>query len=270
MANRLDQTFASLRSRREKALVTYVAAGDPFPSAGQTAEVVLTLSKAGADVVELGVPYSDPLADGPVIQAATQRALDHGVSPLFVFDVVRKVRESSQVPIVLMGYYANVLKMGLARFASDMSEAGADGVILSDLPPEVAGAWKAEADRRDLATIFLLAPTSTPDRIKTVCSEMRSGFVYCVSRTGVTGARAGLPADLKGLVDSIREQTDLPICVGFGVSTAEHVRTISGMSDGAVIGSKLVDFLQKNAGHSDWRELTTKLVQDWKSGTLPR
>jgi tryptophan synthase alpha chain len=204
-----------------------------------------------------------------VIQAATQRALEHGVNPPFIFDVVRRVRRVSQVPIVLMGYYNSVYKTGLSRFASEMADAGADGVILSDLPPEEADDWKAQADARDLATIFLLAPTSTPERIKTVVDHMQSGFVYCVSRTGVTGARRDVPVDLAALVDSIRQQTDLPVCVGFGISNVEHVRTIGAMSDGVVIGSKLVEFLKSNAGELEWKRLVSCLVHDWKRGTIP-
>ncbi|HEY3330490.1 MAG TPA: tryptophan synthase subunit alpha [Capsulimonadaceae bacterium] len=269
MANRIDRTFAHLAAKGEKALVTYVAAGDPFPTVEGTAEVVLALVRGGADVVELGIPYSDPLADGPTIQAATQRALDAGVNPPFIFDVVRRVRAESQVPIVLMGYYNTVLRTGLAKFAVAMAECGADGVILSDLPPEEADAWKAEADARDISTIYLLAPTSTPSRLDIVTSQMTSGFVYCVSRTGVTGAKTDVPAELRGLIDSIRAKTTLPVCVGFGISTAEHVRTVGDMCEGVVIGSKLVDFLKSVSDNADWSGQVTAQIREWKAGTLP-
>lgn len=268
MPNRLNVVFDALRARNESALVTYIAAGDPFPTVEQTAQVVLELAAAGADVVELGIPYSDPLADGPIIQAATQRALDAGVNPPFVFDVVRRVRHESQIPIVLMGYYNNVYKVGISRFAQQMADAGADGVILSDLPPEEADDWKREADARDIATIFLLAPTSTPERIDAVTTQMSSGFVYCVSRTGVTGVRSDVPADLQALVTSIRRKTSLPICVGFGISTREHVAQVSAIGDGVVIGSKLVDFLKAHSTESDWPAQLRRLVGDWKGGTL--
>ena len=196
MSNRLDTKFASLKERKEGALVAFVTAGDPFPTVEGTADVIVALAQAGADVIELGVPYSDPLADGPSIQASSQRALDKGVTPAFVFDVVRAVRKDSDVPIVLMTYYNPVLQWGLAPFANDMRQAGADGIILTDLPPEEAGAWKVHADENGIATIFLLAPTSTPARISAVATQMKSGFVYCVSRTGVTGARRDIPQKL--------------------------------------------------------------------------
>ncbi|MDR3707220.1 MAG: tryptophan synthase subunit alpha [Capsulimonadaceae bacterium] len=270
MPNRLDATFAALKARREAALVTYVAAGDPFPTVEKTARVVLALAEAGADVVELGIPYSDPMADGPTIQAATQRALDAGVNPPFVFDVVRRVRRESQTPIVLMGYYNNVLRIGLARFAQEMADAGADGVILSDLPPEEADPWKTEADARKIATIFLLAPTSTPERIDAVVSDMNSGFVYCVSRTGVTGVQRDVPEDLHRLVTSIKNKTNLPVCVGFGISTREHVKQVSSISDGVVIGSRLVEALRSNAGSAEWETTIRKMVSEWKSGTTTK
>ncbi len=261
--------FAALAAKGEKALVTYVAAGDPFPDVDKTTEVVLALVAGGADVIELGVPYSDPQADGPSVQAATQRALDGGVNPPFVLEVVRRVRQDSQVPIVLMGYYNPVLRIGLEKFAKLMAESGADGIIISDLPPEEADAWKAAADANGIATIFLLAPTSTEPRIKAVTSKMNSGFVYCVSRTGVTGARSDVPMDLKALLASIRAETTLPICVGFGVSNAEHVRMIGSMCEGAVIGSKLVDYLKSIAADGNWSDKVTTLVKEWKQGTLP-
>jgi len=182
--------------------------------------LVVTLADAGADIVELGIPYSDPMADGPSIQASSQRALDAGFTPLMVLDVVSAVRKHCDVPIVLMGYYNTVLRYGLEIFARKMADAGADGVILSDLPPEEAGPWKAAAGRNGLATVFLLAPTSTPHRIDSVAAAMASGFVYCVSRTGVTGARQDVPVDIAGLISRIKDRTDLPVCVGFGVPVA--------------------------------------------------
>lgn len=266
MINRLDSKFASLKAAGKGALVTFVTAGDPFPTVGGTAEVVVALANAGADVIELGVPYSDPLADGPSIQASSQRALEAGVTPPFVFEVVRAARKETDVPIVLMTYYNPVLKYGLARFAGEMRDSGADAVILTDLPPDEAGAWKKQADENGIATIFLLAPTSTDDRIRAVTSQMKSGFVYCVSRTGVTGARRDIPPELHALVQKIRAQTALPICVGFGVSSTEHVQRIVSFADGAVIGSALVDFLSENADHKDWKGPLALLVGSWKQG----
>lgn len=267
MTNRLDAKFAALKEAKEGALVTFVTAGDPLPTVAGTADLVLALANAGADIIELGVPYSDPLADGPSIQASSQRALEAGVTPPFVFDVVRSVREKSDVPIVLMTYYNPVLRYGLARFAGAMKDAGADGVILTDLPPEEAGAWKKEADANGIATIFLLAPTSTDGRIRAVTAQMGSGFVYCVARTGVTGARRDIPPELHALVQKIRAQTKLPVCVGFGVSSPEHVQRIVGFANGAVIGSALVDFLCENTENADWIGPLNLLVGSWKQGT---
>lgn len=267
--NRINQKFAQLAAKNQKALVTYIAAGDPFTTVDGTVDVLLALTRGGTDIIELGIPYSDPMADGPTVQAATQRALDAGVNPPFIFDVVRRFRQDSDIPIVLMGYYNTVLKTGLARFASDMAAAGADAVILSDLPPEEADDWLAQADAHGIATIFLLAPTSTKERIASVAAVMKSGFVYCVSRTGVTGAKSDVPADLDALLKSIRSATTLPVCVGFGISNADHVRTICRMCDGAVIGSKLVDFLKQVSDNADWSEQTVALIKEWKAGTLP-
>ena len=266
-SNRLDLVFTRLRAENSAALVVFVTAGDPWPDVEQTARLVADLAEAGADVIELGIPYSDPQADGPSIQASSQRALDLGVNPPFVLDVVRMVRMRSQVPIVLMTYYNPVLRYGLARFADDFVQAGADGVILTDLPPEEAGPWLVEADRTGMATQFLLAPTSDASRIDTVASRMSRGFVYCVSRTGVTGAQREVPAELSELIERIRAATPLPLCVGFGITTPQHVRTVAAVADGAVIGSALVDFLHRNKGSAGLKTDLHRLVSDWKAAT---
>ena len=267
LRNRLDLTFAQLKSRNEGALVAFVAAGDPYGTVSETADVVLTVAEAGADAIEIGIPYSDPLADGKSIQAASQRALDKGVTPDFVFDVVKAVRANSQVPIVLMTYYNPVLIYGHARFAQAMHETGADGIIITDLPPEESAAWKIEADCHGLATIFLLAPTSTSARLKAVTDKMHSGFVYCVSRTGVTGSRQEVPEELGNLIRAIRKKTELPLCVGFGISTPAHVKQISSFTDGAVIGSALVDFLADHRQSGTWKQEVSTLVAQWKAAT---
>jgi tryptophan synthase alpha chain len=265
--NRIDATFQLLRSKSEGALVAFVAAGDPFATVGETADVVVTIAEAGADVIELGIPYSDPLADGPSVQAASQRALAKGVTPDFVFDVVRAVRKRSNVPLVLMTYYNPVLIYGLSRFAATMREAGADGIILTDLPPEEADGWTRAADDCGIATIFLLAPTSTAARISAISQRMHSGFVYCVSRTGVTGAQKDVPEELDALLKAIRQKTTLPLCVGFGISTQQHVRTVVSFADGAVIGSALVDFLAARSSSPTWRQDVRSLIGSWKSAS---
>ena len=264
MTTRIDTTFAQLKARNEGALVTFLTAGDP--SVEHTADLAVLLADAGADIIELGIPYSDPLADGPSIQASSQRALDRGVTPPKVLTMVRQIRERSDVPLVLMTSYNLVLRCGLAQFAGDAREAGADGTILTDLPPEEAGHWRAASQARGLATIFLVAPTSTPARLRTI-TENTTGFVYCVSRTGVTGARAEMTAELQEFLSQVRGATDKPLCVGFGISTPAHVAQVVRMADGAVIGSALVDFLHHNADNPDQDAALRSLVRAWKDAT---
>ncbi len=266
-ANRLDDVFARLRERNEAGLVAFVTAGDPFPSVDHSADLIVTLAESGADAIELGIPYSDPLADGPSVQASSQRALEAGVQPPFVLDVVKKVRTRSQVPIVLMTYYNPVWIYGLERFANDAKQAGVDGLILTDLPPDEAGPWLVQARKVGIAPIFLLAPTSTQARIKAVTSEMDGGFVYCVSRAGVTGVRSDVPVDLASLIARIRAATSLPIGVGFGISTPDHVAQIARIADAAVIGSALVDFLHTNSANPDVLAKVGDLVRSWKQAT---
>ena len=264
MPYRLDQTFARLKAANEGALVTFITAGDP--SVEGTPALVAALASAGADIVELGIPYSDPLADGPSIQASSQRALDAGVTPDTVLQMVRDIRIKTEVPLVLMTSYNLALKYGLTRFARAFSEAGADGAILTDLPPEEAGPWKAASDTVGMATIFLVAPTSTPERIALIAHNT-TGFVYCISRTGVTGARTEMPLDLKELLGRVRAATDKPVCVGFGISRPEHVAQVMAYADGAVIGSALVDFLHAHADNADQVAELTRLVASWKGAT---
>lgn len=243
--NRIDKCFADLKKRGAKALVCFLTSGDPdFKT---TEKLVRTIVEAGADIVELGVPFSDPLADGPSIQASSFRALQHGATVKGVLGNVTSIRRGCDAPIVLMTYYNPVQKFGLDRFAREAADAGADGVIMTDLPPEEAGEWKRAADAAGLATIQLIAPTSTKDRI-TLGANMASGFIYCVSRTGVTGARSEVPAELKDLVDTIKAASDLPVAVGFGISKPEHVRQVTSFADGAVVGSALVNIIADGAG----------------------
>lgn len=263
MTNRIDRTFAALRTRQEGALITFITAGDPTIEG--TPQLIADLAAAGADIVEVGVPYSDPLADGPTIQDSTQRALDRGTTPDTVFTLVKEARLKTDVPIVLMTSYNIAVKYGLKRFAAACVESGADGCILTDLPPESAADWKKVADSAEIATVFLVAPTSTAQRI-TLITEYSTGFIYCVSRTGVTGAREELPTELRDLILNIKKQTDKPVCVGFGISTPVHVRQVAEFSDGAVIGSALVSYLDKNSPY-DSAELSA-LVSRWKQGTV--
>ncbi len=267
MLSRLTQRFDLLQARNEKALVCFVTAGDP--SAERTVEIVNTLDKAGADAVEIGIPFSDPLADGPSIQAASQRALDHGITTAKVLEIVRGIRVASPtLPLILMTYYNPIRCYGLERYAADARAAGADAHIVTDLTPEEADDWRRISKTQDLDTIFLLAPTSTPTRIEVV-SKLCSGFIYCVSRTGVTGARQDLPAELTGVVSRIKAGTTTPVCVGFGISTPDHVRRICAFADGAVVGSSLVDAIHTKRNDPDMLEQIHDYVAALKAATRP-
>jgi len=235
--NRIERTFKELKSLNKKAFIPYIMAGDP--SVEITKELVLVLEECGADIIELGVPFTDPLADGPTIQRAAERALKGGVTLKGVLALVKDLRTKTRVPLVLMTYYNPVFKYGEERFVKDAKDAGVDGVIIPDLPPDEAGELIKTAKKADLATIFLLAPTSTEDRIKKVATASR-GFIYYVSMTGITGSQILLDGSIEKSINNIRKITDKPIAVGFGISTAEQARAISGISDGVIIGSAIV------------------------------
>jgi len=259
--SRIERRIAQRRSHGQTVSVVFVTAGDPSLEA--TREIVLAMDKVGIDIVELGIPFSDPIADGPSIQASSQRALSQGVTPTDVLELVSSIRSKSDIPIVLMSYYNPVLQMGLEAFSRVCSFVGVDGVILTDLSPEEAGPWKRCAAASGIDTIFLVAPTSTDERIALI-SKLASGFIYCVSRTGVTGARDDLAkSELQHLIQRVRAHTrpqgfsanqhsqterqdSLPVIVGFGISRPEHVRAIADFADGAVVGSALVDFIAQN------------------------
>jgi tryptophan synthase alpha chain len=226
-----------------KALIAYLTAGDPTPE--QTPELVLALERGGVDLVELGVPFSDPIADGPVIQRGAERALKAGTSVKKVLEIARKVREQSRIPLVLFTYLNPVLRYGLDALARDAKEAGIDGCLLTDLSVEEALSYTGAMKSAGLDTVFLAAPTSTPARLKLV-SEYSSGFVYLVSRTGVTGERASISDSLAPLVKSMRAITKLPLAVGFGIATPEQAREVSKMADGVVVGSAIVRLIEQN------------------------
>jgi tryptophan synthase alpha chain len=238
---RISRRFAELRASGELGIVAYITAGDP--SLDATLKFVLALADAGADVIELGVPFSDPLADGPTIQRASERALKSGATLAGVIDLVRRIRQSSQVPLVLFSYYNPILQMGLEKFASTASEAGADGVLATDLTPEESADYRRILGANHLDTIFLGAPTSTDERLAKIAAAS-SGFLYLISRTGVTGAKDALPDDLPALLRRARAVTQLPIAVGFGISLPGHVSVLGGLADAAVVGSALVSEIE--------------------------
>ncbi len=241
-STRISKRFAELRASGELGIVAYITAGDP--SFDATLKYVLALAEAGADVIELGVPFSDPLADGPTIQRASERALKAGASLAGVLDLVRRIRQSSQVPLVLFSYYNPILQMGLEKFASAAASAGADGVLVTDLTPEESEDYRRILAAHHLDTIFLGAPTSTDERLAKIAA-CSSGFLYLISRTGVTGAKDALPDDLPALLRRARGVTQLPIAVGFGISLPGHVSVLGGLADAAVVGSALVSEIEK-------------------------
>ena len=260
--NALTQRFADLRARDEKALVLFVTAGDP--SLDQLPAIIDALIEGGADAIEIGIPFSDPFGEGPTIQASSQRALDSGVSARSILRTLSEVPKP--IPMVTMGYYNPVLRFGLNEFAEASRDAGISGTIISDLVPDEADDWDAACATNDLSTIYLVAPTSTDQRILEV-SRRSTGFVYAVSRTGVTGAESAVPPEVADLVAKIKLQTETPVCVGFGVSSAEHVRMICKVADGAVIGSALVKLLHEKWQNGAGRDLVVQTVREWKAAT---
>ncbi len=243
--SRIARAFASLRRRDERALVPYFTAGDP--SLQVTRELLGEAARRGADLIELGVPFSDPLADGPVIQRASQRALASGVTLARVLELVREARGEVSIPLVFLTYYNPVLAFGLKAFAQTAVEAGVDGVIVADLPPEEAGPLSAEVRAAGLDLIHLVAPTSPPERMRLIARQSR-GFVYAVSLTGVTGARAELPPDLARYLTELRGVTTKPICVGFGISTPAQAAAVTPYADGVIVGSAIVRLVETHAG----------------------
>jgi tryptophan synthase alpha chain len=228
------------------ALIAYVTCGDP--DLATTREVILAAIDAGASVIELGVPFSDPLADGPVIQRASERALKHGTSLQHVLTLASEIREHSQsVGLVIFSYLNPILRMGLAKFCQVARLAGIDGTLITDLPVEESAEYLREARKNDLATIFLAAPTSTDQRLKLI-AEVSSGFIYAISRTGVTGARQQMTGDAKTLVKRIRRFTRLPVAVGFGISTPAQFAAVGKFAEGAVVGSAIVHAIEQNPG----------------------
>lgn len=247
-SRRIGARFAELKRRGEKALIPFVQAGDP--SLAATLKVLRALERGGADLIELGVPFSDPMADGLTIQRASERALRSGTSLGKLLELIREWRRRSETPLILFGYFNPFLHYGLRRFARDAKEAGADGVLCVDLPPEEAGELKRWTDREGLDLIFLLAPTSDAARIRCV-AEAAQGFIYYVSVTGVTGARKDFAASLRRKVEHLRRYTRLPIGVGFGVSKPEHARWIAAFADAVVVGSALIEVMERAKGERD-------------------
>ncbi len=246
--NRIEGKFNQLRKQHKKAFIAFITAG--YPSLTVTARLVKEFDRIGVDIVELGVPFSDPMADGPIIQEASKAALDKKINLEDIFRLVRSVRKTAVVPICLMTYYNPVFCYGEARFVKDAVAAGVDGVIIPDLPPEEAVGFIQQAALKNLDTIFLAAPTSTAQRLKLI-SKVSRGFIYYVSLTGVTGPRASLPMDLGRQIKIIKKITSKPVCVGFGVSRRQQVEKLNKISDGVIVGSAIVRKIKENISRPD-------------------
>ena len=261
--NRIEAKFAELRRAGQKAFVPFITAGDP--DLETTLRLVIELERSGADLIELGIPFSDPMADGPVIQRASERALERGVSARDCIALVRRVREESEVPILLFSYFNPLLALGLEKLPDRLRAAGVDGVLVTDLAPEEAAHFIESMRAADIATVFLVAPTSTDERINLV-TRVSTGFVYAVSRAGVTGARQSLSEAAAALVQRVKRFTDLPVAVGFGISTPEQVNEVWQTADAAVVGSRIVAEIERLAGDPAIIEKTGLLARWLVSG----
>jgi len=250
--NRIDAVFRKLKQRGEKALIPFITAGDPDLKTTQA--LALEMSAKGADLLELGIPFSDPLADGPTIQAASARALKGGVHLTEVLELAGKLRLKTDIPLILMGYYNPILQYGLERTAKDAARLGVDGFIIPDLPLEEAGPWRRAALKERLAPILLASPTSGAARIKTM-SRLTRGFLYYVSVTGITGARTELPPDLAAALKEVRSLVNCPLAVGFGISTPEQVKWLAPYVDGIVVGSAIVQRVARLKGRELIKEV---------------
>lgn len=252
--NRIDALFARLKSEGSTAMIAYITGGDPTLKA--SALIAIEMEKAGVDLLELGVPFSDPLADGATIQMAAGRALAAGASVPGILDLVREIRKSSQIPIVLFAYLNPVYIYGFEKFQTDAIEAGADGLLLLDLPPQEAARNKELGSDRGLKAIRLIAPTTPPERLKEI-TDTSEGFIYYVSREGVTGEQTSLSTDIAERVSAIRALTEVPVAVGFGISNPEQAATVAGLADGVVVGSAIV---RRIAEIGDSPELPEKIA----------
>jgi tryptophan synthase alpha chain len=246
--NRIDKLFKRLKRERRKAFIAYITAG--YPTLRATEGLIPELEKSGVDLIELGIPFSDPLADGPTIQRSSAAAISKGANIKSILQVVRSARKKAKLPLVFMTYYNLVAHYGIKRFVREAKEAGVDGIIVPDLPPEEAKELIDASKKKGFATIFLAAPTSTKERLKNISNKSR-GFIYYVSLTGVTGARKALRQDIFANVRRLKRIAKKPVSVGFGVSTPEQARRIARVSDGVIVGSALIKVIEKNIGKKD-------------------
>ena len=264
---RLQHTFQQLKTRNERALVPFVTCGDP--DLQTTRALIKAYEEAGADIIEIGIPFTDPLADGPTIQRASERALAGGVTMDDALQLIAEIRSSTRCPLVPMTYINPVYQIGYDNFARRCAQVGADAVIISDLPPEEGALWTEAGRKHGVGTIFLLAPTSDDTRIETVANSA-SGFIYAVARLGVTGAKSDVPPEIGELIGRIRNHTDTPVCAGFGFSSPDQIRKTCASSDvdGIVVASALIDCIEKTAGDSATKiAAAAQMVRELKAAT---
>ncbi|QEK11763.1 tryptophan synthase subunit alpha [Crassaminicella thermophila] len=255
--SRITEKFNILRRKNEKALVTYVTSGDP--DLDTTIRLVLKMEEAGADIIELGIPYSDPLADGPVIQRAAQRALSNGTNINSVFDMVLKLREKTEIPLVFLIYYNSIFRYGVEKFLDNCKKYGIDGLIIPDLPLEERKELKEMMKDYPIDLIPLVAPTSE-DRIKEIVLDAE-GFVYCISSIGVTGIRDDFKQDLSKFINKVRKYTDIPLAIGFGISSEEAIKKLKGLSDGLIVGSAIIKEIEEGIKNGNIEENVFKFVR---------
>jgi len=260
--NRIDTTFARLRERGEAAFVPFLTLGDPSLEA--TRRLLRVVDQAGADLIELGVPFSDPTADGPVLQRSLEHGLARGATLRAAFEIVADFRKESETPIVLYGYYNPIFRYGLDAFARDAAASGVDGILVVDLPPEEADELLQHTDPAGIRFVCLLAPTSGPERIRTVLARA-AGFVYYVSVTGVTGGKPIQPAEVRPVVQRLRERTDLPVGVGFGIATTEQAAAVAEFADAVVVGSALMRLVSEHRDSGDLEAVVGEFVRSLKS-----
>jgi len=261
---RIEKRFEKLKSEGRKAFIPYITAGDP--SRDITRDLILALDKSGADIIELGVPFSDPIADGPVIQRATERALSQQMTLRHVLHLAKEVRQKSEIPLVLFSYYNPILRYGLTKLARDAAESGLDGVLATDLTVEESGEYRKAMGEANLNTVFLAAPTSSPDRLKKIAQSSK-GVLYAVSRTGVTGETQELSQELRGFLQELRRYTGAPIAVGFGISQPAHVKAVWQEAEAAIVGSAIVREIEKNIGRADLVERVAAFTR-WLRGEV--
>ena len=264
MATRITQLFERLKNDGRKGLVAYLTAGDPSPD--RTPGLVEAMQRGGADLIELGVPFSDPIADGPVIQRAGYRALQAGTTVRRVLEIAAEIRLTSEIPLLLFTYLNPVMRYGFEKLAADAKAAGIDGCLLIDASVEEAGSYVEVMRMAGLDTVFLAAPTSTERRLRLV-AKYSTGFVYLVSRTGVTGERDAISASVAPLVASMRSVTDLPLAVGFGISTAEQVAEVARQAEAVVVGSAIVRLIERNASNASLEIQLESFIRELKRGT---